>query len=111
MERNKSQLTIQEKASRFIFEWHKFPLDYWWRKKYDIPFGSPQHRVMNFIDMLIDYQEGVIINRQIRKLNEKQDDSYEDEEVLDSNRKTVALTQKEIDDDFDNFDLENFDKK
>ena len=49
-----------EKVNHFLINWHKFTFDYWWRKKYNIAFGSPQHREMNFIDMFIEYKEEVL---------------------------------------------------
>lgn len=34
-----------------------FPLDRWYRKKYNIPFNSSKHRVLSFIDMYFEYYE------------------------------------------------------
>ena len=53
----KRKNNAQEEIDKFIFKWHDFPFDYWWRKKYKIPFGSQAHREMNFIDMYIEYRE------------------------------------------------------
>ena len=90
----------------FIFYWHEFPLDYWWRKKYNIPFGSPQHRSMSFIDMYVEYQEELLL-RESERISEEQ----ENEEVgfnNDNRSDVVNLSKKEIDEDYDNLDLSNF---
>lgn len=105
------ELTLKKKVNNFLFNWCQFPIDYWWRKKYKIPFGSSQHREMNFIDMFIEYQEEIEIQKSINK-----EEGWEDEvenEALDLNTKNevVKISQEEIDEDFENLDLEQFDKK
>jgi len=53
--------------SDFVRDWiSQYPIDYWWRKKYSIAFGSQAHREANFIDMKIDFLE----ERAISKLEE-----------------------------------------
>lgn len=32
-------------------------IDYWWRKKHSVPFGSKVHLEANFIDMYFEWQE------------------------------------------------------
>lgn len=76
-----------------MFNWNNFPIDYWWRKKYNVPFGSKAHREMNFIDMLIEYQETLVMIR----------GSYSDEETVEE------INQQEIDDDYDNIDIDKID--
>lgn len=96
-----------EKVNHFLINWHKFTFDYWWRKKYNIAFGSPQHREMNFIDMFIEYKEEVLFNKY---LNE--DDKEENEDLgLNVEGSEVKLTQEEIDKDYDEMDLTQFNKE
>lgn len=107
---NKNQ-TLKKKVNNFIFEWHRFSIDYWWRKKYNIPFGSAQHRDMNFIDMLIEYQEEFLINK---ILSEDEDEEIENEELglNDYDKKEIIkLSNEEIDEDYDDLDLEQFNKE
>jgi hypothetical protein len=41
-----------------IIEWNNsFPLDKWFRKKYNLPFNSEAHRQSNPIDIYFEYQE------------------------------------------------------
>ncbi len=83
---------LKEKIRNEIIHWNNsFPLDYYWRKKYNIPFGSAQHRSATFLDMARDYEE----ERMMRELTEKSDEP----ELVP----TPKLSQKEIDSDFENF--------
>jgi hypothetical protein len=34
-----------------------FPLDYWWRKKHEIPFNSLEHRKVLIEDITFEYEE------------------------------------------------------
>lgn len=41
-----------------VIKWNlRFPIDRWWRKKYNIPFGSPAHLGTSFLDQLFEYKE------------------------------------------------------
>ena len=102
----------QEEIDKFIFKWHDFPFDYWWRKKYKIPFGSQAHREMNFIDMYIEYREEFLLNKAIEE-HDKAVSDREDEELGlkdGSSKRVIKMTKQEIDDDFENLDLSQFDK-
>jgi predicted HAD superfamily phosphohydrolase len=82
----------------FITHWHtQFLIDFWWRKKYGIPFGSARHREMSLIDMAIEYEE----DREIRNMHREVSDVDGGEH----------LTKQEIDEDYDTLDLSQFDKK
>lgn len=97
----KPKITLKESINNFLIDWHNFPIDYWWRKKYNVSFGSPQHRSMNLIDMSIEYTEHVQVQKYLQN-----DESIEVEEQ-DSN--VVHMTQEEIDEDYENLDLSQFD--
>ena len=92
---------LRQKISNFLNRWHSdFILDYWWRKKHNVPFGSPEHRAMNFIDMLIEYQE----DEEVRRARERAImEEYEDTGGM-------KISQEEIDSDYDNLDLKQFNK-
>ena len=64
--------------------------------------------------MLIEYREEIVINefkKEYRQKQEEQDnrDLGLAEEI--SNKKVIQLSQEQIDDDYDNLDLSQFDKK
>ena len=104
-EQLKPKNNVKDEIKRFIFNWNEFPCDYWWRKRYNIPFGSTAHREMNFIDMYIEYQEELLLNDIM-----EQEDIEEDIDLGINGKEIVKLSKKEIDDDYDNLDLSNFDK-
>lgn len=102
--------TIKDDVIHFIFRWHEFPLDYWWRKRYNIPFGSRQHREMNFIDIYVEYQEGLLLKQTQDEYEQEQSD-LEDEAIglPSTNKEIVKPTAQEIDDDYENLELSEFD--
>ena len=96
---NQKTSELRQKVINFIATWHSgFILDYWWRKKYNVPFGSLKHRSMNFIDMYIEYQEEI----EIKNLREK---AKKSEEEFDEN---IHVSQEEIDEDYEKLNLEEF---
>lgn len=107
----KPRTTIKDDINHFIFNWHEFPLDYWWRKRYNIPFGSRKHREMNFIDIYVEYQEGLLLQKYEDDYESKQSE-IEDNAIglKKSDKEIVNMTAKEIDEDYENLDLSEFDK-
>lgn len=83
-----------EALRRFINRWNcQFPIDYWYRQKYKIPFGSVVHRESLFIDQLIDFCENQMVNQKV------EDDEYKpDRGQFLKKRK---LSEKQIDDLFE----------
>ena len=80
---------------RFIIRWNSnFPIDFLWRQKYGVAFGSEVHRQMSFIDMTFDIQE----ERMMRNLFEKR------KENLEKEQNKYAITDEE----FNNIDLNQF---
>lgn len=105
------KVPLTKRIDDFIFEWSRFTVDLWWRKKYNVPFGSPQHRAMNFIDMAIDYQESFLVSRIISK--EMCEEDEEMEAYIDSQlgmKKSIPMSQEEIDEDYEKINLEKFDE-
>ena len=102
----------QEEIDKFIFKWHDFPFDYSWRKKYKIPYATQPHSEINYIDMYIEYREEFLFNNAIEE-HDKAVSDREDEELGlkdGSSKRVVKMTKQEIDDDFENLDLSQFDK-
>lgn len=47
----------------YIINWNiRFPVDRWWRKKYNIALNSVSHRESSFLDQLIEYEEDKFFN-------------------------------------------------
>lgn len=95
----KKKNSLKEEIKNFLIDWHQFPIDYWWREKYKVPFGSKQHREMNLIDMSIEYTEQVQVQKYLREV---------DLEPEDRDPRLVSMTQSEIDKDFEELDLSQF---
>src|ERR1035437_8357632 len=95
---------------QFVLEWNdKHPLDIWWRKKYNVPFGSKSHLEMDFFSMRIEFEEHRILREQKKELEDKETRD-EDKEIYGTlnekdRDKVVQLTKKEVDDEFDNLDI------
>ena len=48
----------------FVEDWNvKYPIDRWWREKFNIPFGSPQHLSQSMLDMRIAFEEDHLFSR------------------------------------------------
>ncbi len=108
MEQQKTEQQIKDELNNFILQWHRTPVDYWWRKKYNVPFGSQRHREMNLIDMLIEYREDQYLN-ELREQIRKEEDEREMRAIgIESNE--VKMSQEEIDEEYENLDLSQFDK-
>lgn len=104
--KNQKVNALRTEVSNFLTRWHNdFILDYWWRKKHDVAFGSAAHREMNFIDMFIEYQEEVIIKRAQLNEQRKEEEDWLGKERLEN---MVQMSQQEIDDDYENIDIENY---
>lgn len=111
MEQEKRKLapnSLRAEINVFIINWNKhWPIDYWWRKKYKIPFGSKQHREADFITMYLDYEE----ERMMKQFYEKQSSESTDKEFEEQFKESGVgkkMTQEEIDDDFENLDLSSY---
>ena len=63
----KDKFSIKD-IDNFIYDWNNnYPIDRWYRQKYNIAFGSPEHRVLSFIDMYIEWKEEQIFNEFLRE--------------------------------------------
>lgn len=92
----------------FLSFWHQFLIDFWWRKKHNVAFGSSVHRSMNLIDMYIEYEEEMELNRINSEIEEQED---KDLNLIPKKDNVVKMSQSEIDDDFENLNLSDFDKQ
>lgn len=101
---------MQEKENlfkRIINEWNiKFPYDYLWRKKYNVPFNSEVHRNMDFFDIKYDILEDKYI-RNLPKRLEKQKQLQNSEQLLKV--REHHLSKEELEKEFDELDLSQFD--
>lgn len=48
----------KDRLKDFILKWNvDFPIDRWWRNKHGVPFNSPAHREISFLDQYHEYIE------------------------------------------------------
>lgn len=102
--------SLEDKADNFILSWHDFSFDFWWRKKYNVAFGSPQHRSMSFIDMYLEFREEVLLNEMQKKLTQAEEEKENNALGIHASD-GVSMTKEEIDKDYEDLDLSQFDKK
>jgi len=58
---------MTDELKRKIIDFNnRFPVDRWWRKKYNIPYNSAAHRETLFIDQLWDFLEDQIFEEALR---------------------------------------------
>jgi hypothetical protein len=90
----------------FAIWWNNtFTIDYWYRRKYNIPFNSKQHRDISPLDILIEWEE-----EQITTLVKNARVEKEDLEDYKKTGKWLRDKVEEIQEDFyDNLSFEAFD--
>ena len=99
----KAEPTLNDTLDQSVTRWlTRFPLDLWWRRKHGVSFGSPQHRAMSFFDQLREYREEVLLKRIAQEQSER--DAMGD----DYDSRVVKLSQEEIDEDYENINLDDF---
>lgn len=108
---NNQRESLSKRVDYFLNDWHSFPIDFWWRKKYNISFGSKAHREMNFIDMLIEYREQLEITKRTSVPNDISNEDYASVGYADNDNSESVMTQAEIDKDFEDLDISQFDTK
>lgn len=59
----------KENVEQFVVNWNAtFPIDRWYRKKYNIKFNSIEHRDLSLMDMYFEYMEELTIS-ELTKVN------------------------------------------
>ena len=65
---------IKNKVSADIVSWNNgFPLDRWWRKKYNIPYLSEAHRKSTFFGQYFEYSEDKIFEDYFKKVDKEEE--------------------------------------
>jgi len=50
--------SLEDKIKKEVISWsNRFPIDRWWRKKYNIPYMSKAHKECSFLDQYFDFIE------------------------------------------------------
>lgn len=90
----------------FVEEWNlKYPIDKWWRDKYNVPFGSAAHKAQSMLDMRLDFEEELMFLQQKRRISTEQSSSYQFGSGSWLKKQIVKPTQQQLDKDFDRIDV------
>lgn len=101
---NNSVVSIRQR----MIDWNnRFPLDAWWRKKYNEDFLGAKHSNTDLIKICFDWLEFVEIeferlNKELKVLLDK--NGLTEQDLLQSE----PMSQTEIEDFYQNIDLDNY---
>jgi hypothetical protein len=99
---------LKDDINSFIYRWNAtYPIDRWWREKHNIAFNSPEHRVVSFLDIYIEWQEDQLYTK-IRNINIKNAEYKPGDWLVDHH--TEVSIEEEIKE-FEHMDLSQFDDK
>lgn len=100
-------MILQEEIEKWNGKWK---YDFWFRRKYNIPFGSQQHREANQIDISFEYFENRLYEKTIKKI----DDDKEKEKVYKTTKRWINEPEGQADLEsklFDKLDLKKLNTK
>lgn len=108
---NTHNTSITELKS-FIKRWNSnYPIDRWWRNKYNIPLNSPSHRQAHLVDMRLDWEEDLLYNEIKQQLRDDQQKYVPGRgEWLKKREIDQKFTQDQLDDVFDNLNVSSIEK-
>ena len=80
-----------------IIAWNnRFPLDRWWRKKYDVSYLSSNHRESTFYQQYYEYHEDLMFKELAKEEESEQKDTYKP--MSDCWWRNKVSSSEEIDD-------------
>ena len=97
---------------QLLIVWNNtFPYDKLYRQKYNIPFGSEEHRKTNQIDIYLDILEDKLFEKYREEYteNKKLKEDYKKDGLM--NKNIADVTEEEFNDIFDQVDLTQFNTK
>jgi len=111
-----SFFSIKKINERIIFWNNLFFFDKIWREKHKIPFASEAHKKQAFLAIFFEYQEDKFLEKAKEEILNKQEEdkfSYKDFDgkivnVDFSGLQGEKMSKQEIDEEFDNLDLTDF---
>lgn len=100
---------MHEDIVDFVKKWNiKYPVDFWWRRKYKIPFNSKKHRRHSLLDMKIEFEEDRLYDAQIGEMvrSESKEGYIPGRGMLfEKGDQEVVMTEAQVDEVFDNIDI------
>ena len=100
----------------YVNEWNlRFPIDRWWREKFNVAFGSSVHRESSIFNQLYQYTEDKMVLEARRKAEQeakKKEEGFEEiENYIPGTGNWLSpriLEGKELDDAFENINLDDY---
>jgi hypothetical protein len=109
---NKQPAPVAPKLRQLIIQWNNmYPWDYLWRKRNNVPWGSPIHLQTSFISMKFELSEQQIYTNKRNSLeNERRAKplTKQQREMLLKPALQNITTQQLTDDEFEELDLSEF---
>ena len=98
-------------GEEFLISWNnKFPKDREYRKKYNIAFGSVEHRKLSQIDIFYDSLEDKIFDKYVNKYRTERE-GLEEYQKTGKWLKESAIPSKKHDELFDKLDIDQLNEK
>jgi len=111
LKKNNHELSI-DKIQKFVLWWNStYPIDYWWRQKYSIPFGSEKHQAQSILDMRIEFEEDLLVAEQRLEKLKKEKYLPGRGDWLNKKEETTTLTQERAESIFDELDISKLQKQ
>lgn len=92
-----------------------YPFDHWWRKKYNVPFGSKKHKDACFIDMVIEFKEDLYFKNLLENKPDTTDSELELDRMIESEGvslkstpKVFKINKKDLDKEFESINLDDY---
>ena len=104
--------SLVEEIRREVKRWNLlYPLDKWYRDKYNIQYGSKEHKKLELINIRASFEEDVLYIKSIKSLSNATKDEYVPSigEWLSKPQVQDDVSQKEIEDIYNNIDLSKLD--
>jgi len=102
---------FEKDAKRFLTEWNlRHPIDFWWRKKYNVSFGSREHFQTDFIDQYLEYIEDEV-REELQEQLQNREISYKNQDGTVEkyhSPNVVKMTNEEVKEEFDNLDISKY---
>lgn len=106
-QRLKHNATELNSTTSFIEYWNiNYPIDRWFRKKYNLILNSKKHRSNSVIDVRMDFDEDVLYNSQLLNHFKQEEESYSPGRG-DWLKKRDIITPEQRDKLFNDIDINN----
>jgi hypothetical protein len=99
---NREYIDIQD-VRKFVRQWNnKYPIDRWWRERYNVSFGSELHLNQSLLDMRIAFEEEMYFKKMdIESSSKAKKYSPGRGDWLSKQPKFNKMTNEDVDDIFD----------